>query len=448
MDAPLGLLSLPDVKLLPTVMVACTVDGVRAIARGRRDVREFIHNTIVDVIHTTLLQIPGGYLSTWCDADLTYLLAFPTAAAAVAWCLVTQHALMYADWGVAVLRAPGCCEEHSDGGRDADGDGRGGASGSRPRLVFRGPRLKMAISEAAPSSVRPGALGRAEYTSPAVARARWLLECATHGGQIVTDNGVATSAMMTFDGCTSAAGRVDARSGCGLPATYEHIDDEQAWAEAPRTHGGDGGTHSGRASPAAYSFNGRMSPAAGSFGGRASPGAVQLALTSAARSLGNMPRLHYDASAASLDSKGSGRTAMKSVGLMGSARPYFECTRPPIHTSVSVLRVGTLLHKPPSGGSACASRVEADVMLVHLVLKELDGRTFPAPPDVRSVAVAQPPLLIMTGKATLPDAGEQYREQYLAHQAEIIDTKPPSIHSSPVEYIRQRIVADAAGNAV
>eukprot|EP00955_Chlamydomonas_euryale_P078157 363094-Chlamydomonas_euryale.AAC.1 len=85
-------------------------------------------------------QIPGGYLSTWCDADLTYLLAFPTAAAAVAWCLVTQHALMYADWGVAVLRAPGCCEEHSDGGRDADGDGRGGASGSRPRLVFRGPR--------------------------------------------------------------------------------------------------------------------------------------------------------------------------------------------------------------------------------------------------------------------------------------------------------------------
>eukprot|EP00955_Chlamydomonas_euryale_P078158 363094-Chlamydomonas_euryale.AAC.2 len=57
MDAPLGLLSLPDVKLLPTVMVACTVDGVRAIARGRRDVREFIHNTIVDVIHTTLLQV-------------------------------------------------------------------------------------------------------------------------------------------------------------------------------------------------------------------------------------------------------------------------------------------------------------------------------------------------------------------------------------------------------
>lgn len=58
------------------------------------------------------------------DGDLKYMVAFASPATAVAWCLVMQEALMYAEWPDAALRFDKFRTVHDDDGT----------------LLFRGPR--------------------------------------------------------------------------------------------------------------------------------------------------------------------------------------------------------------------------------------------------------------------------------------------------------------------
>uniref|UniRef100_A0A7S3QMH0 Guanylate cyclase domain-containing protein n=1 Tax=Dunaliella tertiolecta TaxID=3047 RepID=A0A7S3QMH0_DUNTE len=64
----------------------------------------------------------------------------------------------------------------------------------RGNLIFRGPRLKIGISQGRPDSIQPDHLGRADYHGDCVNSAARFMEGAAQGGMIVCEQDVAVKA--------------------------------------------------------------------------------------------------------------------------------------------------------------------------------------------------------------------------------------------------------------
>jgi len=182
LEAPIGLVE--GAGELPNItMVFSIVDGGKTYAKSHRKEARDIHRIIESVIRSTLRQIPGGYLCRLQDGDLKYMVAFPTAQSALSWCLVTQEALMYANWPEAVLKHDKFREE-----RAVDG-----------ALLFRGPRLKMGICEGSPKSVLPDHLGRADYHGASINQSARYMDAGAHGGQVVLEEETAVKVLSLYE---------------------------------------------------------------------------------------------------------------------------------------------------------------------------------------------------------------------------------------------------------
>lgn len=92
----------------------------------------------------TLTSFPGSYLVRAQEGDLKYMAAFTSPAAAAEWCLTVQEASLYLPYPLEVLGLSSC-------GVQLDATGR---------LVFRGPRFKMGLSEGTPRCILPDHMGR------------------------------------------------------------------------------------------------------------------------------------------------------------------------------------------------------------------------------------------------------------------------------------------------
>jgi hypothetical protein len=137
----------------PVTVVFASVDGVRGLRRraGGADVSGLLRA----VLRAAIGAVPGAYLCREIDGsdEIKYMLAFPSATAALTFCLLVQEATMYAPWPQSVLDWAEWREVH------APGDGA---------LLFRGPRLRMGVAEGVPRSLAPDCAGRADYYGPAV----------------------------------------------------------------------------------------------------------------------------------------------------------------------------------------------------------------------------------------------------------------------------------------
>lgn len=91
-----------------------------------------------------LRSFPGSYLVRAQQGDMRYMLAFNSPAAAVAWGLTLQEASLYLPYPQAVLGLSSFGVQLDEGGR----------------LVFRGPRFKMGLSQGSPKVILPDHQGR------------------------------------------------------------------------------------------------------------------------------------------------------------------------------------------------------------------------------------------------------------------------------------------------
>lgn len=154
-------------------MVFAAVEGARGMMRWRRAAET---RTVARLLRRVLLAaldaVPGGYLCREQEGELKYMLAFPSAAAALQWCLLVQEASMYAPWPASLLALPEFEEVH------APGDGA---------LLFRGPRIKMGACEGTPRGILCDHMGRVDYHGASVNQAARFMDAAAHGGQIACD---------------------------------------------------------------------------------------------------------------------------------------------------------------------------------------------------------------------------------------------------------------------
>jgi hypothetical protein len=138
--------------------VFAAVEGAKSLLRWRRAAEAAaVAPLLRRVMAAALDAVPGGYLCREQEGELKYMLAFPSAAAALEWCLLVQEAAMYAPWPASVLETPEFAEVH------APGDGA---------LLFRGPRLKMGVCEGVPRSILCDHVGRVDYHGASVNQVR------------------------------------------------------------------------------------------------------------------------------------------------------------------------------------------------------------------------------------------------------------------------------------
>ncbi|WIA21437.1 hypothetical protein OEZ85_000648 [Tetradesmus obliquus] len=202
---------LPDV----TVVFAAVEGGEAFISRHSHSEVHALHKAIVHCMGQQLGSLPAedGYLCRCQESALHYMVAFEQADLAARWCLLVQEALMYVDWPEHVLAHPGF-------GEVADP-----ASGA---LLFRGPRLRMGLSEGQPTCVLPDHAGRANYYGASVNRAARYMDAAAHGGQTVTDLPLTRKLFMQWFSLQSSS-RGSAAGGIG---TSEHSSGGAAAAAA------------------------------------------------------------------------------------------------------------------------------------------------------------------------------------------------------------------------
>jgi hypothetical protein len=210
---------------LPAVtMVFVSVEGARALARRRRPLARAVHRLLSDALRASLADaaaaagdVPpegawtvvrgigggSGYLCREQEGELKYMVSFPTAREALAWCLVVQEALMHAPWPRELL-------EHCPGFEEVWGEAMGGGSGGektqqhqqsqkpqqpQQQLLFRGPRLKMGVCEGLPRAISADHLGRADYHGASVNQAARYMDAAAHGGAVACELSLAERAL-------------------------------------------------------------------------------------------------------------------------------------------------------------------------------------------------------------------------------------------------------------
>jgi class 3 adenylate cyclase len=156
------------------------VDGGKAYAAKHRADAAEVHSILLALIKTTLrLTNPGGYLNKAQDNELKYLLTFSTTEAAIYCCAQMQLASVFASWPPSALK-------HWPEEKSTRPDGT---------LLFRGPRIKMGLSEGHVNRIAADWTGRADVHGPSVNQAARFMDAAAWGGQIAAEEAVAVKVM-------------------------------------------------------------------------------------------------------------------------------------------------------------------------------------------------------------------------------------------------------------
>jgi serine/threonine protein kinase len=125
------------------------------------------HNEII----RGCIRVAGGY-EVKTEGDL-FMVAFKSAASALAFCVSAQDALFAAPWSEAILALPGCNEVPRVGG------GGGG-------MILRGPRVRMGFHSGTCKSAVDPTTGREDYFGPVVNRASRCLDSSKGGCILAT----------------------------------------------------------------------------------------------------------------------------------------------------------------------------------------------------------------------------------------------------------------------
>uniref|UniRef100_A0A7S3VNQ7 Guanylate cyclase domain-containing protein n=2 Tax=Dunaliella tertiolecta TaxID=3047 RepID=A0A7S3VNQ7_DUNTE len=175
LTAPLGISKNPADATLPTVtIVYAAVEHARILPT--RDIKQ-VEPGLLTCARKCLDLVDGdGYLCHVAD-NLKLMLCFSKPQAALAWSCTMQECMMAQEWPLCVLKDP------FREGRDQNGN-----------LIFRGPRLKIGISQGRPESIRPDHMGRAEYQGDCVKSAYNFMEGAAQGGMILCEQDFAEKA--------------------------------------------------------------------------------------------------------------------------------------------------------------------------------------------------------------------------------------------------------------
>ncbi|KAF5828611.1 hypothetical protein DUNSADRAFT_17324 [Dunaliella salina] len=151
LTAPLGVAKNSDDITLPLVTtVFASVEHSKLLSS--KEVRQ-VERGLLQSARSCLDQVQGdGYLCR-VFGNLKLMLCFSKPEAALAWSCALQESMMAQTWPKAVLKDP------FREGRD-----------TRGHLIFRGPRLKIGISQGRPDSIQPDHLGRSDYHGDCVNR--------------------------------------------------------------------------------------------------------------------------------------------------------------------------------------------------------------------------------------------------------------------------------------
>jgi hypothetical protein len=233
----------PEVRSPAVTIVFVGADGGRAVMGGlaEPEARASAHLLRL-VLRAALDAVAGAYLCREQEGDLKYMVAFPSAAGALKWCLLVQDTLLLAPWPAALLALPPCAERRIEGGP----------------LLFRGPRLKMGVCEGLPRSVVPDCAGRADFHGESINAAARYMDAAAHGGQVVCEAALVERVFRCVGVCgADAVGRVGRRAEALGSAVQRRVRDRpqgggagcrvQAPATLPLR--GQGRSPGGRANP-------------------------------------------------------------------------------------------------------------------------------------------------------------------------------------------------------
>lgn len=381
-------------NLPPVTLVFAAVDGARSAVRA---LPAAYLRAALRLLRATLLaavdQTPGAYLCREQEGAMCYMVAFPTASGALRWCLAVQDALLLAPWPAALLSLPGMGEE-----REA----------STGALLFRGPRLKMGLSEGPPRSILPDNNGRADFYGESVNQAARFMNAAAHGGQVVCEARLAEAvfrewAVRARTGTFSGAGR---QSDQGMAVESAHPD-----------HPGGGGGNS--------QVGGAFPPQA--------PGSPVMSTCHAARSAPLRSHMSDDWSAwAASVSTGAGAHTGNAGGSISRAASATAEGR-------GVWRSPSSFGKRSSAGARqvpAGPLVEAPVHALHLGTFVFKGTS---QADMVSVTTAA-----LTGRhALLPDEPPKGKGKRIAHRTGPAGTAVALLPDLLAGSLRDRFVATA-----
>eukprot|EP00200_Dunaliella_tertiolecta_P019164 CAMPEP_0202400750 /NCGR_PEP_ID=MMETSP1128-20130828/2982_1 /ASSEMBLY_ACC=CAM_ASM_000463 /TAXON_ID=3047 /ORGANISM="Dunaliella tertiolecta, Strain CCMP1320" /LENGTH=1520 /DNA_ID=CAMNT_0049004399 /DNA_START=82 /DNA_END=4641 /DNA_ORIENTATION=- len=190
LESPLSAVVGVDPTLPPVTMVFATVEGANNFSAYNRKEARNASDIIVNVFISVMRQLDSrdGYLCRVQGSDLKYMVAFEKPQVALEWCLCVQECLLWQDWSPVVLKYDRFKEEKSKSGK----------------LVFRGPRLKMGVTEGCPRSIHPDHLGRADYYGNNINNAARYMDAAAHGGMIACDIAMVQHVLDIWNGQQSA----------------------------------------------------------------------------------------------------------------------------------------------------------------------------------------------------------------------------------------------------
>ncbi|KAF5835292.1 hypothetical protein DUNSADRAFT_7617 [Dunaliella salina] len=226
LESPLSPVVQHQPTLPPVTMVFATVEGANNFSAYNRKEARNASDMIVNVFISVMRQLDSrdGYLCRVQGSDLKYMVAFEKPQVALEWCLCVQECLLWQDWSPVVLKYDRFKEEKSTSGR----------------LLFRGPRLKMGVTEGRPRSIHPDHLGRADYYGTHINNAARYMDAAAHGGMIATDMAMAQHVLDIWNGQHSAG---DERLSGSSPksdeslAVFESPAEEEAAVKQHRAEG-------------------------------------------------------------------------------------------------------------------------------------------------------------------------------------------------------------------
>eukprot|EP00727_Mastigamoeba_balamuthi_P013089 m51a1_g8402 putative adenylate cyclase (1321) ;mRNA; r:236640-240976 len=101
-----------------------------------------------------------------------FMLCFPTALAAVCFCVDVQESMLSIEWPPSLLDHPAACER-----RSAEG-----------QLLLRGPRIMVGMCSGRPETSQNPQTGRVDYTGPVVLRAARVSSIARDGAILATED--------------------------------------------------------------------------------------------------------------------------------------------------------------------------------------------------------------------------------------------------------------------
>ncbi|GAX78738.1 hypothetical protein CEUSTIGMA_g6175.t1 [Chlamydomonas eustigma] len=178
----------------PVTSVFCMADGGKQYSSRYRKDSQAVNKSLVAILKSVQRQVSCGYFVKQYDGELKYMLAFKHLEDALHWCMLVQECILYADWPLSALKF-----------WPIERDNHGQA-------IFRGPRLKIGVSEGVPSSVLPDHMGRADYLGASVNQAARFMDAAAHGGQVVCCEDVALRVMKNWSSLSKEPDEISVNS--------------------------------------------------------------------------------------------------------------------------------------------------------------------------------------------------------------------------------------------